>query len=52
MLQDKINHLNNEERQLIMNLYKLQESVKDPERAINMFNHYDVDRSGEIDKSG
>jgi Ca2+-binding EF-hand superfamily protein len=50
--QDKILHLNKEEREIIKTLSKLQESAADSERALSLFRHYDKDNSGEIDMNG
>jgi hypothetical protein len=52
MIQDKIHHLSPTEKEIVKNLYRLQESSNDSERALSLFRHYDRDNSGEIDKNG
>jgi Ca2+-binding EF-hand superfamily protein len=52
VIQDKIHHLSAAEKEIVKNLYRLQESANDSERALSLFRHYDRDNSGEIDKDG
>ena len=51
MVKEKLEYLDNEQREVLNNLFKLKEASKDPERVKALFYLYDSDKSGEIDAS-
>eukprot|EP00602_Paraphysomonas_sp_CaronLab_P004794 CAMPEP_0185021358 /NCGR_PEP_ID=MMETSP1103-20130426/4051_1 /TAXON_ID=36769 /ORGANISM="Paraphysomonas bandaiensis, Strain Caron Lab Isolate" /LENGTH=1351 /DNA_ID=CAMNT_0027552843 /DNA_START=296 /DNA_END=4348 /DNA_ORIENTATION=+ len=50
MIKDKVQYFTDDEREILENLEKLRESARSSERAKLLFNQFDIDNSGEIDK--
>jgi hypothetical protein len=49
MVKEKLEYLDESQREMLSNLFKLKEASKDPERVKKLFQSYDKDGSGEID---
>lgn len=49
MVKEKLEYLDDSQREMLSNLFRLKEASKDPERVKKLFQSYDKDGSGEID---